>query len=119
MKVIAQEMAENLKARKQASGLSYKQIERGVIEYLGLDDAPTEQTIVNYHDGYISDKLINLELVVALSAVYDCRVRDLSPALGQRVERFIRIAEAHSDLVESAYRCMKEPAGQEGWQASA
>lgn len=79
------ELSARLRAAKEDTGLSYKQIERAVYDLLGTD-SPTHETIRAYHKGDIREDRVNERLVVALCRVYNRPVAEFAPFVAERIE---------------------------------
>lgn len=99
-----EDMSRRLSQAREDAGLTYRHVEHAVYRLLG-DDAPTHETIRAYHEGKISPKRVNDQLVVALCNIYNRPVAEIAPFVAERVDRLL-------DLVRRQSECRVMVAGQ-------
>lgn len=100
------EMAANLTRLREQSGYTYRDIERRVVALLG-PEAPTYETLRNYHDGQITTRRMNKLLVLALAVVYGVPVSEISPKLGEEMETVERLLATMRDREKTRRRPRK------------
>ncbi len=85
---VMQELAAKLKALyTERPDVSYRDIERALIPLLG-NEAPTGETIRQYHFGKVSRKRANVMLIAAICDFYGVKVADVSPWFAERAEGY-------------------------------
>lgn len=91
-------LAKNLQRHRRQSGMSYKQLERRVIEILGSECAPTDEQLRAYHDDSLRPRRVNWVYLAAIAEAYGTTVADLAPDMRDDVERvrdlFVRRSSA-------------------------
>jgi hypothetical protein len=80
---------------RERRGWSYTQTWKAVYALLG-DAAPTSETLMQYHKGAVKQRL-NLEVILALCAVYNLDLGKVAPEMLARVGTFSELATAALD----------------------
>lgn len=75
-----------LNAKREASGMSFRAVEREV--WLKLDDAtPTSETLRRFHSGDVAPNKVAPEVLACLAEIYGCSVRGFGEYAALHVER--------------------------------
>ena len=82
----ATELGEHLRALRQRAGdPTIPDIYRHLVADVGPKVVPSDQTVLNMHNGRVNPYTVSAEALLGLMRYYDCEPIDLGPAAAERL----------------------------------